>query len=33
MPDVMKSAFELLINAFQGFLFMYFSFGVSLTVF
>lgn len=28
MPGVMKSAFELLINAFQGFLFMYFTFGV-----
>ncbi len=28
MPDVMKTAFELLINAFQGLLFMYFTFGV-----
>ena len=28
MPDVMRTAFELLINAFQGLLFMYFTFGV-----
>lgn len=28
MPEVMRTAFELLINAFQGVLFMYFTFGV-----